>query len=517
MSSLSNSQNQTIGHILFNSTAGPSQTQYNSDLESLIIGWYGAIKLKSSLASCNVEVSHLCQDVMVFKDIVSAVSLNVQQLIFLRSLGIDEKLLMSTCSAQHTLGKNYLAWSSPNQDFMQIEGDYGLRFSKVQFHHFLPYLDSTELIYDDYAIAAQMARNGQFVHPVADKSSILSTFTYGLNVNTFRFTQLLIKYAKSIGVNAIDGSISNIVAHKGQVSSLSVAMKQGNLKEFKSDFYIDCSNQTSVLLTQFADDQFGFMNTQLSASRKISLLLVNRPSSALANTIRTHNFGWSKTSCLSQSALIECYCSVDTSIEEVVSSLSAEGIEVNQNGVREENLSQKIMRNSWLSNCLFVGKMTCDIEPFSHNCFDIVDEQLRHFMQVFPSTQFQANIVAFYNRSVCEQTLSLLDMNICHYQLSSGHSSVYWQKNLEVKGSENLAHLLSLFRQTGIFPEFENQYIIEDIWINFLVGFGCIPESTHPLSYNEEDVKDKIHSFKAYIQEFLKDLPPYDKYIASAK
>jgi DNA-binding protein Fis len=259
-------------------------------------------------------------------------------------------------------------------------------------------------------------------------------------------------------------------------------------------------------------------SSPIKQQNKVRLCVATQSSNRLLNTLQPHAFGWSKTINTASRMMIECQFDDTVTLDQVLYDLAQKGIECQECDEHvAERVEQTMLKQPWQQNCLFIGRKICDIDTLTHDLLDILDEQLRLLFQVFPSRKAQQNLVNFYNRNIHEQCLSLLDMVICHYQLNQTQTSQCWLDNRQTKGSENLSHLTALFEQTGIFPEFENQFIAERKWINFLIGFGVIPQSTHPLSLNISDAEQKVMSFQHHLKALLVQLPTYEAYVATAR
>jgi tryptophan halogenase len=515
------SENQAIRTIVVNSVnerelSNGSFTPCNQQLDDLICGLFTAISLKVNLAACDMSITHVCPEVDLFKQQISVVSLNIHQLAFLRSLGIDEKRLMNTCDAQHTLGTRYLNWSSKQQDFVLVEGEYGVPFDKVKFHHCLDRLVYSS--YDEFAIAAQMARQGRFVHPNNDPSSLLSSFSYGMNVDAYSFAKLLFQCAKAFKIETVNAHSLEVSMTQSGIDTINVCHNDDKQTHLKADFFIDCASMSSAFYQCFLAENMKLKRSPISQQIKVRLSAVTQSNDRLLNTIQPHAFGWSKALNTASKTIIECQFDDTVTLEQVLSELSQKGIK--WQGCDDqivERVEQTMLKQPWQQNCLFIGRKVCDIDPLAHHLLDILDEQLRLLFQVFPSRQVQRNLVNFYNRNIHQQCLSLLDMVICHYQLNQTQNSQCWLDNRQVNGSENLSHLKSLFEQTGIFPEFENQFVIESKWVNFLIGFGIRPKSTHPLSLNISHLEHKTMSFQKHLKTLLTQLPKYETYVATAR
>ena len=192
----------------------------DSSIKGTLAGWQTALILADKLAETDIDIVHICQSDNDFSQLARQADQQVDSIVklpselfsLLQRHGITKQQLIADCQAQPNLGNIYQCWSSPDQEFALVDGEYGVNFDNVEFQHYLSSLKDTEYQFpiDDFSLAALMAKDHCFVEPSSDKNSILSTFDFSLNVETKGYVQLIARLARELGVQSFNGKIVEV-------------------------------------------------------------------------------------------------------------------------------------------------------------------------------------------------------------------------------------------------------------------------------------------------------------------
>src|SRR4029079_6425022 len=85
-----------------------------------------------------------------------------------------------------------------------------------------------------------------------------------------------------------------------------------------------------------------------------------------------------------------------------------------------------------------------------------------------------------YNRQCESEANRMRDFIALHCMVSS-RPEPFWQAAAAAEPPPSLAHTLSLFRERGRLPIYEEETFARDSWLAVLLGQGVLPERTDPL------------------------------------
>lgn len=371
----------------------------NSNVKDTLAGWQTALILAENLASTQIEIIHICQsddDISALQQTSeqptgSIITLHAEQLALLRRLGINELQLLTVCQAQPNLGNIYQRWSTPDQNFALVDGEYGVNFQQIEFQHYLASLQSTTDTHriDDFSLAALMAKNNCFVHPSADKRSILSTFDYRLNVDMHSYCRLLAGMAKQLGVQICNGAIVNIEKDDSQcINTLHCQKVTGgaaSVIKIKSDFLIDCAT-TSILTSKPESDTRKPIYTPIHHTFSVPLVATKETNTA--DILTRYSFGFTKVRALKNQRILQCYYSQNSSITSVLDELAADHVElaadIDVSLIDVQKFATYLDQQAWQENCLLLGNASASFDPINDDFIALLHQDILAWLQVFP-------------------------------------------------------------------------------------------------------------------------------------
>lgn len=512
-----------------------------------LVGWQASLLLAHQLRYTSIDIIHICQSNLDKNESESAVNsnnddrknrnnkdviqLSMQQLSLLEQVGINEKQLFTQCSARHNLGNIYNGWSSEQQCFALIDGEYGVDFNKIEFQHTLSSILPNEFDkkVDDFSLAALMAKEGVFVHPVAERNSILSTFTYTVNVEMNSYCQLIKKKAMSLGVKEVIGFVAGVNTDEDQIIKSITYQKNNEATEevIHGDFFFDCvkdSTITAINKTNKANITDNLTVTDFPINKMFTVEM-NEPfstavlkicSQAMADVLTAFTFGFAKLSRLHNTATLQCYYHENSTMnaDTVLKELSIYGISLNKKEINIEDFSQYLVTEPWQKNSILLGNARATFAPIFNDSLDFLHQDIDLWLSNFPSRNYSNALVQYYNETSHASYLSQYDFLQAHYDLSQWRKNDFWQNN-QFDTSSSLKHVLEVFQQTGTMPQYEVQTVDEKKWRAFLMGFECIPQYYDPLVDNENKdvITKKLSSLNSHIEQFLNKLPSYSLYL----
>ncbi len=509
----------------------------DSSVKDTLAGWQTALILADKLAATSINIVHICQADGDFRQLAqhhdqqgdSIIRLPSDIIALLQRHGIAKQQLLADCQAQPNLGNIYQCWSSPQQDFALVDGDYGVDFQHIEFQHYISRLQGTEYQYaiDQFSLAALMAKGHCFVEPSPDKSSILSTFDFSLNVEINSYCQLIANLAKRLGVQALHGKIVEVESTEKQYinglycqqAELKSAQKSDDLSKISCDFFIECATLPTVL-----DNASRTGSTEPITDHQLSIAspiqhtfvvpLANRQDSNTADILKRYPFGFSKQSTLQNSSVLQCYFDKNTSLASVLQALSEAQVvlhpEFDASLINVQDFRPYLKQQGWRANRLLLGNAYAVMDAINDDFIALLHRDIVAWLTVFPAKVAPVSLLNYYNSQRHQLYLSAVDFAQAHYWLSATTDANAWQFAEELL-SEQLQHLLELFSQTGVMVEYEQQYVNEKKWIAFLIGFNCVPSHSDPLieQYSQQQIAQKLTALQQRIKQFAQQLPKY--------
>lgn len=521
-----------------------------SDNSANIFSWQTALFIAEQLRHTKIKIIHLCDEAT--KNGCSSVitTLDTDQLALANKFGIDELYLLKYCQGNHILGDTYQGWSTNQQNFSLITGDYGVNFNNVEFQHYVAKVTGTTLKEgsDNYyfdieqcSIAALMAKHHKFVHPVADQKSILSTYHYQMNVETTSYIQALKPVLLKAGVLTVSSLPENInqkncfyidcsSVSKPQAKPKSALKKTSTLIKNSSeqvDSKTEKSNEIKICTPAMFKSTYIINDKSNSSCLSSQDNLNNNKHRYSANIINAFDLGWTKTSFLKSKIVVECYSENENDNEHIFSQFKLTSffddiyIEAHLNTpetlvlLKSTQLKKHISKHAWVNNHLVLGENSFSIEPLGINPLNTLHQDLQRWFKHFPQTVNDAHLANFYNQVTFQAKQSLVDFVQSHYYLSQWRKNNFWQSSPRL--SEEAEHIFELFKESGVFPLYEEQLIPENHWIHFLLGFGYVPQHVDPLlqGISQEDVSRKLNNLTGQVKIFFNKIPTYQQYLSS--
>ncbi len=189
---------------------------------------------------------------------------------FHAKLGIEETTLCQHTSAVHGMGTRYRGLFESAETVFVPLGTHGKTLRLVDFHHYVAKLRAEGDVQDfnGWSIAAAAAKIGRFDPAQTGVEPALRLLEYDLYVDHDSYLAAMLKHASSLGVKIVRQPPVNVDLNAaGMLESVTLA----DDSVLHGDFFIDCSQDRSLVRHVAADDEFQDWSSWLSCDRLISL------------------------------------------------------------------------------------------------------------------------------------------------------------------------------------------------------------------------------------------------------
>jgi tryptophan 7-halogenase len=157
-----------------------------------------------------------------------------------RLLEIDERDLLRRTCGTFSLGTRFVDWGRLGEHYFHTFGPAGAKLDAVPFHQYWIKLhgqgEGGDL--EEYSAASVAAKQGRFAMPTSQRTSFLSSYSYGYHFHAGLLCAYLQEYAQYHGATRICGEIVDVQLHNEQ--GFVAALKLNDGSQLCADLYIDC-------------------------------------------------------------------------------------------------------------------------------------------------------------------------------------------------------------------------------------------------------------------------------------
>lgn len=389
---------------------------------------------------------------------------------FLADLGIEEPQVLMGTGAAFRLGSLFEGWSGSRPAYVHAYGEVGKAMGVTPFHHHWVRMaqKGNAAPFDSHSPAAMLGRGGRFVHPQGDENSPLSTYEYGLTIDPARHRELMRAFARHLGVVERPAGVAEVrLAGDGFVAA--VVLDDGS--EIGGHLFIDCTGPRALVRAKL-DDRFEDWSRWLPCDRAVFATGPGTADPPTLDMVAAHGAGWGWES-LSRAAkswgLV--YASAHLPADEAAGMLPG-----------GETLSFRPGRRSqpWFRNCVAVGDAAVVMDPLEWTGLHLAHSALDRLISKMPDRDWSPVELWDYNRECAAEAERARDFALLHY-VAADRKEPFWRDVAAIAPPDSLAHTLSLFRERGRLPLYEEETFNRHSWTSVLLGQGVLPRRVDPL------------------------------------
>lgn len=477
-----------------------------------VAAWLAALSLAKKLSSTTVVVvnGHDASDAEIRAECGER-SLPTLRAMH-RALGVDERDFMRTTHATFTLGTEHIGWGHRSSYFLPL-GNLGASLEGVPFHHhWLRAAPHDPLA--DYSLCAVAARQGRFVHPSPDASSILSTLDYGYHFDAVLYAQYLQAAAERAGVRALRARVVEAALHDdGSIESL--ILDTGERVE--AELFIDASGARATLVGDALRVPFESWSHWLPCNRSLSVHCSSSGDARPHSVNETHNAGWRWQIPLQRrtsTGLV--YCSKDLDDERAMTELRAAlGNSETFGAIECQHLVNGRRVQLWHRNCIALGLAAGYLEPLAPANLHLAHRGISCLLALWPHGDRCETERDEYNRLLGEEHERARDVVIAHYVTAIARDTPFWRSVRSAQLPSLLEWKLRLFENRGRVVLYDGEVFDADRWASLLLGQGVRPKHADPLAATlpSDRVAQQLGRMKTAIAQAAQSMPLHAKII----
>lgn len=439
-----------------------------------IVGWSAAAAIKRRLPDIEVHILSIEPPAGALTEHITATMPSINR--FHADLGLADEDAVIRSNASFRLGTLFSGWNATLPDYVHSYGAYGCPLPAGSFHqHWLRAHEAGAAPpFDTLSAASALGRAGRFAPPTAAGRDPFGRYDYGLSLDLDRYRAMMIAFARHVGVVEETRRLRAVEQASGEWIS-GLTLDEGT--RFAADLYIDCTGP-AARLRALLDDECEDWRHWLPCDR---VIVGTGPGEGLPSPLDTVTAGpagwrWSADAGRRTSQGV-VYAAAQCDDEEAAQQLARRGAREIGTPITIEAGTR---RRPWLGNCVAIGDAATVIEPLEWSGLHLCHHAIDRIVTMLPDRSCAAVETMDYNRRAYAEAQRVRDFVLLHYA-ASDRPEPFWRQWGAIDLPDTLAHSLTLFRDRGRLPFYEEESFTRDSWLAVLIGQGVRPRRIDPL------------------------------------
>ena len=422
-----------------------------------------------------------------------------------RLLGINERDLVARTRGTFRLAARFVDWGNPASDYLHASGAIGAKLDAVPFHHYWLRLrqQGEGAALEEYSTAALAARGNRFAMPGSQRTSFLSSYSYGYHFHSDLFAAYLQEYALAHGVMHLPASVVDVDAANGFIAGL--RLDDGS--RLSADLYVDCAGPAGPVFARMFSAEYEDWSRWLACDSAVSILCAaDEPLSACTDVIAaTHGWRWhTPLQKFSERGMV--YSSGNMSDEAALATLFNSGQPEAVATPRTRRWKPGRPARFWEGNCLTLTG--CGLEPLESTRLHLVQTGVARLLTLFPVCApgrygwDDRDDRDEYNRLAVAECEGIRDFLILHYRTAADIP-------------DSLQSRIELFRHSGRIELSDDEHFGAESWLAVLLGQGVIPQDYDPLAdvLAIEEVRAALARMRSMVADGVAGMPTLTQFM----
>lgn len=435
---------------------------------------------------------------------------------FNRLLGIDETEFLSVCNGSIKLGIEFENWLKKGHTYMHPFGSFAIDFDYMPFPYY--WLKANHLgdkrPLQQFSIAWHLAKNNKFMQPTSNAAQLESKFDYAYHFDAGLYAKFLRKIAESHGVERKEGKITRVQQTPNNFIS-SVTLENGDT--ISADFFIDCSGQKALLLTEtlnveMLDWSQYLLNDSAIAIQSAHVSNLNPYTRSIA-----HESGWQwriplQTRMGNGNVYSSEFMNDDDALELLLGSLA--GPTLTEPNLIKFQTGRK--QQSWKHNCVAIGLSAGFLEPLESTSLHLIQSAIMRLIRLFPDKNCSLQLQQAFNQATQKEYEDIRDFIVLHYKATERDDSPYWQACKEMTVPDSLSNRIELFKEHGHLIIHDKALFKQENWLAVLTGQGILPQTVTPIlaGKNNIDLSATLNNLEKSMANITSSTVSHEMYLA---
>lgn len=493
----------------------------NSPIKSILIagggtaGWMTAAAMIRTLGKDNVNITLVESEAIGTVGVGEATIPNIAT--FNAMLGIDERHFMKATQATIKYGIEFVGWSQDGESYFHPFGQHGYDMAGISFHqlwrklHEMGQVDRIE----NYCATAMAAKGGKACLPSRDSKSIMSSLAHAYQFDAGRYAAFLREYSKDLGVQRVEGKITNVdlFTESGHIES--VTLETG--KVLKADLFIDCTGFRALLSDKVLGVGYHDWSHWLPCN-SAQAVGSEKTSDAVPFTRATAlNAGWQwRIPLQHRTGNGYVYASDYITDEKVTETLlnNLDGRALSQPKQLRFRTGQR--KEFWHKNCVAIGLSAGFLEPLESTSIYLIQVGISRLLALFPDRSFNDTETAEYNKLVSLEFEQVRDFLILHYVANNRQGEPFWDYLRHMQIPDSLKRKIDLFKNRGRFFRYDGDLFSETSWVAVFLGQKVMPESYSAMvdGLPKNELEAALNSIKLEIAQSIPQMPSHEEFLS---
>lgn len=472
--------------------------------------WMAAAAIQSSLAPAGVrvrvvELPSQLRPADVYSALPALAGLH-------RRLGLEERLLFSTCKALPIAGQRFSNWSGGGTPFIhgydQPSSQGGPGFTQLWIKGRQRGLRTQ---FENFSLGAMAARAGRV--PVQSRGAeLVASFGYTIEANAY--SALLRHFAMRVGVERNASTITNLEIEGDRITAIILASGE----RVEADLFVDASGEQAAVIGRMPGLEFESWRDWLPCDRTVTASgKALRPFPAFGQ-ISAFRQGWVGLFPLQdRTALVAAYASREISDQQLLERLPVLAKLPINGDCAVSKLATGIRKRAWIGNCVAVGGSAFSLEPLDAVQLHITHYCISQLMTLFPVEVGEFTEAEFYGENIRRAAINLRDFQAAHYKLNRRYDEPLWDRCRDEKAPASLQRKLDVFAARGEVPLYDDETFEDQDWEGLFLGHGLVPRSYDPRvdALPEQDHIARVQQRMERIVELVGAMPSVDEFLGS--
>jgi len=437
-----------------------------------LAGWSAAAALKRRVPSLRVTILPIAQPADALTDRIACTLPSIRG--FHADLGIGEEDAVLRTGSSYRLGTSFAGWAESQPDYVHAYGPHGAAVSGQSFHlHWTRAArDGGASPFDEFSAAATLARLGRFAPGDRDPRDPLAGHEYGLTLNLAAYASMLRAFAQHCGVIEQPRGLRAVrLRDDGWIDALE--LEDGS--EQRAHLFLDCTGP-AALLRSTIDDTRDDWRRWLPCDRVLFGTTPSAEAPSPLDRVTAWEAGW-LWSAATPGGCGVVYASAQADDEAAERLLSVGGATPIGTPVA---IAAGNRIEPWRGNCVAIGEAATVIEPLEWTNLHLAHSAIDRLIAMLPDQNCAPVEAADYNRQHIAEAERVRDFVALHYAAAK-RPEPFWRGCAAADLPDSLAHTLSLFRERGRLPFYQEDTFDRDSWLAVLIGQGELPRRVDPL------------------------------------